>query len=68
VLHRLRRFGQSLGKGELRLERASGQVTLVVELACIRYPLIDQDQAGAVGVKQLPQHVTGARGFLVIGA
>ena len=33
VLRRLRRFGQGLGKGELRLERASGQVALVVELA-----------------------------------
>jgi len=43
VLRRLRRFGQGLGKGELRLECASGQVALVRELACVGRPFITFD-------------------------
>jgi hypothetical protein len=56
-----------LGKSELRLEATGRQVALVVKLSRIRHPLIDQDQAWPVFVEERPQHVTRARGFLVIG-
>ena len=38
-----------------------------MELARVGHPLVDQDQAGVVGVEQLAQDITGARGLLIIG-
>jgi hypothetical protein len=67
VLRQLGRFGQHLREGELRLEAAGRQVALVVELARIGHPFVDQDQAGAVVVEQLAQHVAGAGRVLVVG-
>ena len=67
VLHQLRRLGQHLGEGELRLEAARRQVALVVELARVGHPLVDQDQARPVLVEQLAQHVAGAGRLLVVG-
>ena len=67
VLRQLRRLGQRLGEGELRLEAAGGQVALVVELARVGHPLVDQDQARAVLVEQLAQHIAGAGRLLVVG-
>ena len=63
----LRRLGQRLGEGELGLEAAGRQVALVVELARVGDPLVDQDQARPVLVEQLAQHVAGARRLLVVG-
>jgi hypothetical protein len=51
----------------LCFEAAGGQVALVVELARIGHPLVDQDHARAVVVEQLAQHVAGAGRFLVVG-
>ena len=65
-LRQLRRLGQRLGEGELRLEAAGRQVALVVQLARIGHPLVDQDQARAVVVEQLAQHVAGAGRLLVV--
>ena len=67
VLHQLRRLGQHLGEGELRLEAARRQVALVVELAGVGHPLVDQDQARPVLVEQLAEHVAGAGRLLVVG-
>ena len=67
VLRRLRRLGQHLGEGELRLEAARRQVALVVELARIGDPLVDQDQARPILVEQLAQHVAGAGRLLIVG-
>ena len=67
VLRQLGRLGQRLGEGELRLEAAGGQVALVVELARVGHPLVDQDQARPVLVEQLAQHVAGAGRLLVVG-
>ena len=47
VAGQLRGFGQRLGEGELRLEAAGRQVALVVKLASVGNPLVDQDQGSA---------------------
>ena len=62
------RLGERLGEGEVGLKATAGQVTGIVELAGIGHPLVDQDQAGAVLVHQLAQHVARAGGPLVVGA
>ena len=67
VARELGRLGQRLGEGELRLEAAGRQVALVVELARVGHPLVDQDQARPVLLEQLAQHVAGVRGLLVVG-
>ena len=67
LLRELGRLGQRLGEGELGLEAARRQVALVVELARVGHPLVDQDQARPVLVEQLAQHVAGARRLLVVG-
>ena len=67
VLRQLGRFGQRLGEGELGLEAARRQVALVVELARVGHPFVDQDQARPVLVEQLAQHVAGAGRLLVVG-
>ena len=67
LLGELGRLGQRLGEGELRLEGAGRQVALVVELAGVGDPLVDQDQARAVRVEQLAQRVAGAGRRLVVG-
>src|SRR5208283_1826953 len=52
---------------ELRFEAAGRKVALVVELASVSHPLVDQDQTRAILVKQLPQNVTRAGCPLVVG-
>ena len=47
----LGRLGQRLGEGEMGLEAASRQIALVVKLARIGDPLVDQDQARPVVVR-----------------
>ena len=66
VAGQLRRFGQRLRERELRLEAACGQIALVVELARIGDPLVDQDQARTEVDEELPQRVAGARRALVV--
>jgi hypothetical protein len=39
------RLGERLGEGELSLEAPGGQVALVVELAGVGDPFVDQDRA-----------------------
>ena len=48
VAGQLRGFGQRLGEGELGLEAAGRQVALVVKLARVGDPLVNQDQARPV--------------------
>ena len=60
-------LGQRLGKGELRLEGAAGQVAAIVQLAGIGHPLVDEDEAGAVVDKELAQLVAGVGGAGVVG-
>ncbi len=52
----------------MRLEAACRQIALVVKLARVGHPFVDQDQAGPVVVHQLAQYVARAGGALVIGA
>ena len=66
VLRELRRFGQYLGEGELRLEAACRQIALVVELPRIGHPFVDQDQARSILDEQLAQHIAGAGRLLVV--
>ena len=54
------RFGQHLRKAELGLEAAGREVALVVQLAGVGDPLVDEDQAGTVFPEELAQHVAGA--------
>ena len=63
----LGRLRERLGKGELGLEAPRGKVALIVELACVGHPLIDQDQAWPVLLEQLAQHVAWVRRPLVVG-
>jgi hypothetical protein len=51
ILGQLGRFGEHLGEAELCLEAACGQVALVVELARVSYPLVDQDKAWPVFIE-----------------
>jgi hypothetical protein len=67
IVDELGRLGQDLGKGELRLEAAGGQVALIMKLPRVGDPLVDQDQAGPVLLEQLAQHVTGACRPFVVG-
>ena len=67
MLRELGRLGQRLGEGELGLEAAGRQVALIVELAGVGHPLVDQDQARPVLVEQLAQHVAGVGRLLVVG-
>ena len=53
VIGELGRLRQRLGKAELGLEAAGGKVALVVQLAGVGDPLVDEDQAGAVFVEEL---------------
>ncbi len=66
VVDRLRRFGEHLGEGELRLEATRRQVALVMELARVGDPLVDQDQAWPVLGQELAQRVAGTGCTLVI--
>ena len=51
VFGQLGRLGQHLREGELRLEAPRRQIALVVELARVGDPLVDQDQARRVLVE-----------------
>ena len=57
VAGQLRGFGERLGEGELRLEAAGRQVALVVKLARVGDPLVDQDQARPVVDEELSQDI-----------
>ena len=46
----------------------AGRSSLVVQLAGVGDPLVDQDQGRAVVGQQLTQHVAGIGGALVVGA
>ena len=67
VVSELRGFRQRLGKAELGLEAAGGKVALVVQLAGVGHPLVDEDQAGAVFVEELAQRIARIRRLLVVG-
>ena len=67
LLRQLRRFGQRLSEGEVCLETACGQIALVMKLARIGNPFIDQDQARSILVEQFAQNVAGAGGLFVVG-
>ena len=56
----LGRFGQRLSKAELGLEAAGGKVALIVQLAGVGDPLVDEDQAGAILVEELTQRSAAA--------
>jgi hypothetical protein len=60
LARQLGRLGEGLGKGELGLKAACRQVAVVVQLAGIGHPFVDQDQARAVLVHQLAQRVARA--------
>ena len=62
------RLGQRLGEGELGLEAARRQIGVVVKLARVGDPLVDQHQAGPILVEQHPERVTGIGRPLVVGA
>ena len=47
------RFREHLGKTELGLE-TGGQVALVMQLAGVGHPLIDEDQAGTIFIEEFP--------------
>ena len=68
VARELHRLGQRLGESELSLEAARRQIGVVVKLARVGDPLVDQHQAGPVLLQQLPQHVPGTGRPLIIGA
>ena len=67
VFGQLRRLGQNLGERELSLKSASGQDHIVVQLASISDPLVDQHQTGSVIVEELAQGIAGTGCFFVIG-
>ena len=60
-------LGEGLGKSELCVEVAGGQVAFVVELACVAHPLVDQDQARAVLGEDLAERVAGVRRVPIVG-
>src|SRR5690606_4646598 len=62
------RLSERLREGELCLKAARGQVTLVVELARIGDPFVDQHHARPVVLEQLAQHVAGTGSTLIIRA
>ena len=66
VAGRLGRLGERLREGELGLEAAGRQVALIVELARVGDPLVDQDQTRSVLDEKLAQPVAGAGGMLVV--
>ena len=53
VVGELGGFRQRLGEAELGFEAAGGKVALVVQLAGVGHPLVDEEQAGAVFVEEL---------------
>ena len=57
VIGEFGRFREHLGKTELGLETAGGQVALVMQLAGVGHPLIDEDQAGTIFIEEFPQCV-----------
>src|SRR5439155_1918706 len=67
LLRKLRAFRKSLSKRELGLEASGWKVCGIVELAGIGDPLVDENQARPVLVKQLSEHVAGASSLLFVG-
>jgi len=45
----------------MRVERPGRERVVGVELTGVRDPLVDQDQAGAVALKQLAKRISGTR-------
>src|SRR5690606_35053948 len=68
ALGELGRLGERQREAELRLEAAAGEAALLVELAGVGDPLVDQDEAGAVVVEERAERVAGVGGVLVVGA
>ena len=59
---------QRLGKAELGSSKLpAGRSALVVKLAGVGNPFVDEDQAGAELVEQLAQYITRIRRVLVVG-
>ena len=68
VVGELGGFRQRLGKAELGLEAAGGKVALVVQLAGVGHPFVDEDEAGGtVLVEKLAQCIARIRRLLVVG-
>jgi hypothetical protein len=63
-----RRLRERLREGELGLEAPARQVSLVVELASVGDPLVDEDEAGPVRVEELAERIARARRPLVVRA
>lgn len=59
-------LGQGLGEGELGLERTGGQFLVGHELACVRHPLVDQDQRRRVAQDQGTERLTGVGASAVV--
>ena len=68
VFRGLHGFRERLGECELGLEAAGWQIALVVQLARVGDPFIDQNEARAVGLQQFAQRVARIGGVLVVGA
>ena len=60
-------LGQNLGESELSFESARWQVGLIVELACVGNPLVNQNQAWPIFDEQLAQDIARARRLLIVG-
>ena len=61
------RFREYLGKTELGLEAAGGEVALVMQLASVGHPLVDEDQAVAVFIEEFQQCIAWTRRLFVVG-
>ena len=66
VVGELGGFRQRLGKAELGLEAAGGKVALVVQLASVGHPLVNEDLAGAVFVEEFAQCIARVCRVLVV--
>ena len=65
VINQLHRFAKCLSKCEMRIEVASRQITLVVELPGIGNPFIDEDQAGTELLEQDAQFIAGTDALFI---
>ncbi len=50
----------------MRLEASSGKIALIVQLACVSHPFVNQNQARAVFVHQFAKNVAWTRGPFVV--
>ena len=61
-----RRFGQGLGKAEVGFKTAGWQVGVVVQLAGVGDPFVDQNEARPIFVHQFAEGVARVGGALVV--